>query len=949
MITKVPINEFSTEVLRDGVKAYTEIGAGINHQKDDGSFAESSAVFVSSRRTGIDWECYTTHNRVGLKNDISSGAYSVFSQIGNAGQVLRSKPVAIAYLNTETKEWTIIANLQSSIASVSGNKILYKDAFKNCDLEYVIQKDRLKQNLYIKSIDGFSKSPYDAAKTQVVVVTKFDLDNFETPKIVDSRGEVSLSTMKTASITAKNVGDETIDGELVFSKQRFGMCEATDNKGDTQKIRKRIIKHDGNYYLLEGLPYLWLASASYPVLLDYTTKSGAINDETWTSGTYYISANLEVNEHKTLTLNAGAVVKVGSNVSITIDGLVASGTSDNRIYITSFNDNTIGETIDGSSGSPAAGDWGNILMRYWNDVNDLVNLDFVTIRYASRGFYMSRDTTNNDFYYGKTFNLDNVVIKNCSVFGFFIGEADSGKSTVAANDIQIDTCVIGFAIQYDANASTIKRALIINNTSRGIGGNYTLGTFQNCTIDSNGVGIVANVGGTIALTDCIISNNTTNLTVGAGSSLNLNYCLQYNNGTTNAASANTNALASANPNFATGTAATGYIGDMTYFLNQSTSPCKDAGSDTAANLGMDAHTTATDATLDSSTVDVGYHYEPDDVAVTGSEEEAAYSALSLLLSIPAIVVAYVYAASASFSAAALSLAIPSVTASYVQQETAAFSPVSVIVSPQTLSAEVTETYQATFTSVALSLVQPSTIASYQEIDTAAFSSLALSLAIPSVTATYVEVRTAAFVSVSLALAIPSTTATYAEVDSAAFAPLSLVLSVPAMSATVAGEFTAAFMPLSLNLTQPAIAASYVQEEAAAFTAVGLVLAQPAIAASYIDEDVAAFEALALQFVTPAMLAIFEEMAAASFDPLDLIFTIPDRAASESPVVIASFSPLGLLLMIPSTGAFCFRETINLTSTVVKTLSASSRADKTEEFTGTISKVEALTSSVGEGS
>ncbi len=40
------------------------------------------------------------------------------------------------------------------------------------------------------------------------------------------------------------------------------------------------------------------------------------------------------------------------------------------------------------------------------------------------------------------------------------------------------------------------------------------------------------------------------------------------------------------------------------------SPCIDAGSDTASNLGLDARTTRTDGVTDSGTVDLGYHYLP---------------------------------------------------------------------------------------------------------------------------------------------------------------------------------------------------------------------------------------------------------------------------------------------------------------------------------------------------
>ena len=52
-----------------------------------------------------------------------------------------------------------------------------------------------------------------------------------------------------------------------------------------------------------------------------------------------------------------------------------------------------------------------------------------------------------------------------------------------------------------------------------------------------------------------------------------------------------------------------------YYLSQTAagqgadSPCVNAGSDTAANLGMDIYTTRTDQEADTGTVDMGYHYD----------------------------------------------------------------------------------------------------------------------------------------------------------------------------------------------------------------------------------------------------------------------------------------------------------------------------------------------------
>ncbi len=63
-----------------------------------------------------------------------------------------------------------------------------------------------------------------------------------------------------------------------------------------------------------------------------------------------------------------------------------------------------------------------------------------------------------------------------------------------------------------------------------------------------------------------------------------------------------------NPLFVTGPKGNYYLG-QTAAGQGSDSPCVDAGSDTAANLGLDDKTTRTDNVPDSGTVDMGYHYE----------------------------------------------------------------------------------------------------------------------------------------------------------------------------------------------------------------------------------------------------------------------------------------------------------------------------------------------------
>lgn len=630
MITKESVNTFSTLVKQDGNKLYTEIGNGINYQKDDGTFAEANPAIVSSARTGIDYECYTTYNRVGFKSDISTGSFSIFSQIGNTGKILKSKPVGIAYLNASTKDYTFITTLQSSTGVVNGNTITYSDAFQNCDLEYVIEKGHLKQNLIIKSKVGFPASPYPASDTWVVVVTKFDLANYELPMLT---GDAETDTPYDGTNPI-----ETDIGQFKFSDQAFTLGEATDNNGSSMSVKKRLINVSGNHYLLEGVPYSFLASAAYPVLLDYTTVSGTIgSDTTWNAGTYYISSTVTVSSGVTLTIAAGQIIKGASGASLTIAGtLTVNGTSASPVYFTSMNDDSVGDSITGSTGTPAAGDWDGVRP----SGNCTFTVTFSSFSYGSLGLntvgnFVGSDISDSSFHHNSTYGLalgaaqssGTRVCTRCESYsnttGFNISNGNNAVSKFQ-DCYSHDNSSYGFAlarISGDCYAQ-IFNCLITSNGAAGINANSTAvhPTIKNSTIDSNGGNgvIIGGAFSTGSVIDSIISNNGG---WGVSGGTSVTYCDLYNNtsGSTTGVGTTANNITT-DPAFQTGAIISGFTGlSANYFLNQSTSPAKDAGSDTAATEGYDTYTTATDATTDSGTVDMGFHYIVDRVSVAVSD------------------------------------------------------------------------------------------------------------------------------------------------------------------------------------------------------------------------------------------------------------------------------------------------------------------------------------------
>jgi len=183
--------------------------------------------------------------------------------------------------------------------------------------------------------------------------------------------------------------------------------------------------------------------------------------------------------------------------------------------------------------------------------------------------------------------------------------------------------------------STVSNCAFINNTAGGMGGGVGSGwlylnplTLTNCTFSGNSAD---NYGGAVSnshtdedkyvkLTNCILWDNSAEEGSQVGmerdGNLYISYsCLEGGESDVYVPDATLfwdesnigGDLVDDNPLFVTGP-----LGD--YYLSQVAagqevnSPCMDAGSDMAVNLGMDTYTTRSDEVVDLGIVDMGYHY-----------------------------------------------------------------------------------------------------------------------------------------------------------------------------------------------------------------------------------------------------------------------------------------------------------------------------------------------------
>jgi len=384
--------------------------------------------------------------------------------------------------------------------------------------------------------------------------------------------------------------------------------------------------------LILALLMLGMARAGWA----YTEISANLTgNQAWTTGTYYVTGTLTCSG--TITVSAGVVVKFGSGASMartsrgqlwTINGSIA-----NPVYITSYNDNSIGDNV-GGSGTPAIGDY----VSFDATSGDAASASYgaitgAIVRYGTSVIGQSWPYSN-----GGTFTFTDCIISNFTNGFITISTTALNHcyvSNIANGATSIQNSVSGTNVVFYNVATTSGQCL--TKTSKDIlaiscgyvvsvtdlyGGTVTINNLT--AITCTGVRQYNNTGnnGTLAILNSVFQGCTAAINGAAGTTTS-----NYNNFYSNTAdyagtvAGKTGDKTASNPVFASGTMAAAGTGILDtnvddYFLNQSTSPCMDAGSDTAVNIGLDAYTTAVDKTLDTGTVDMGYHYLPADVAVT---------------------------------------------------------------------------------------------------------------------------------------------------------------------------------------------------------------------------------------------------------------------------------------------------------------------------------------------
>ncbi len=266
-------------------------------------------------------------------------------------------------------------------------------------------------------------------------------------------------------------------------------------------------------FLRTGVVFVLLLFLS-GVAQAYITVSGNQSGTWLADSTYYVSANVTVQNGNTLIIPKGVVVKFNTNTQLNANGTLSVDGSLGFVYFTSKNDNTVGQTIAGSTGNPASNDWYYIYFSGSGSSGSV--LDSCIVRYGNYGIYISNSdltirycTASNNYYdgiycgsgnpgltnnlitanrrYGIYLSSSSPVISNCQILGNGTsGNYEGIYGTTSSPNIQ--NCVIknntggGIYVTGSANPATVSNDTVSNNgSSHGI---YYTGSAQ-ITISNN--------------------------------------------------------------------------------------------------------------------------------------------------------------------------------------------------------------------------------------------------------------------------------------------------------------------------------------------------------------------------------------------------------------------------------------------------------------------------------
>ena len=454
---------------------YTELNVGMHYQRN-GDWVESKEVIDI-----VPGGALASHgpHQVGFPANIKT--YGGINLLTADGKRFRSHVLGLAYTDARTAQSALIAELTDSIGELIGeNQILYRKALKGegfmADIRYTYTCSGLEQDIILRP-GGIPLPPnaygLDPETTRVEVFTEFvespvpevtsatlstTTDPVERaamalPDLVDERLHFgSMQMLAGYAFPTSGTGDDT--GAVPTGKtwevigQRVFLIEAVQYPAIKVQLQALAVQPAMNRQakarfktnptrmfppapMQAGQGREKIRVAALPVnndgfTIDYTISASLTDFTLRGDTTYFVSKGTPISMIGACVIEGGAVIKYTNTAN---GGLYFQNSLECRTspyhpaILTSMHDDTIGDVIAGSTGSPT-NYCGLIMLRMGSSSSNYFNLHDLRISYARTALYgtekVNADISNCQILHGfiafrnnkAFFNLRNILISD---------------------------------------------------------------------------------------------------------------------------------------------------------------------------------------------------------------------------------------------------------------------------------------------------------------------------------------------------------------------------------------------------------------------------------------------------------------------------------------------------------------------------------------------------------
>lgn len=390
--------------------SYTELATGMHYQKD-GQWLESKEKIELFE--GAAAALQGQHKAVFSQNINTKGGILVIAPDGSR---LRSHVLGLAYTDAASGQSVLISGPRDSIGEVGGNQVYYRNAFDGgfrADMRYTYTRGGFEQDVVIRESPPSPKQfGFNPETTRLEVWTEF-IESGDPVKSVTALKTLDDPALR-QEMADPDLTDEMLGfGAMWIGRGNAFPIEqnGAERDGGTTPVGKSWIMLEGRRFLIEKVDYKdveaqlaelpksasvakprtnlqqagigrnsrlgLLAGLNSPerskgeigaapmrmasampaekgFVLDYVLASTQTNGTFHADKTYYLSGTVSLSG--TNSFEGGAVFKYANNASL---GLISVNSNLNwratpyrPVIFTSKDDDTVGETINGSTGVP---------------------------------------------------------------------------------------------------------------------------------------------------------------------------------------------------------------------------------------------------------------------------------------------------------------------------------------------------------------------------------------------------------------------------------------------------------------------------------------------------------------------------------------------------------------------------------------------------------------------